>query len=137
MPPYIGRREGEFCPPGPIPLLMPPGNSVIGTENLLLFFLQLFHLTVLFFHYQQLVSGVGHQYWSNYRSWLNMVVGGGTNIMAGQVLIVKNNTKQTGTELGQAQLKLGFDFTLIFCRFGFFRCVSIKLVWWISFFRFD
>ena len=26
--------------------------------------------------------------------------------------------KQAGTELGQAQLKLGLDFTLIFCRFG-------------------
>ena len=26
---------------------------------------------------------------------------------------------QAGTELGQAQLKLGLDFTPIFCRFGF------------------
>ena len=27
-------------------------------------------------------------------------------------------TEQTGAELGQAQLKLGLDFTLIFFRFG-------------------
>ena len=27
--------------------------------------------------------------------------------------------KQAGAELGQAQLKLGLDFTPIFCRFGF------------------
>ena len=27
--------------------------------------------------------------------------------------------EQAGTELGQAQLKLGLDFTLIFCRVGF------------------
>ena len=27
--------------------------------------------------------------------------------------------EQAGAELGQAQLKLGLDLTLIFCRFGF------------------
>ena len=71
----------------------PPGNSVIDTENLVLFFLQLFHLTVLFFHYQQLVSGVGHQYWSNYRSWLNMVVGGGHKHYGRSGIDYENNTK--------------------------------------------
>ena len=29
--------------------------------------------------------------------------------------MVKKNGEQVGTELGQAQLKLGFNFTLIFC----------------------
>ena len=32
--------------------------------------------------------------------------------------ILEVGKKQAGTELGQAQLKLGLDFTLIFCRFG-------------------
>ena len=27
--------------------------------------------------------------------------------------------EQAGTELGQAQLKLGLDFSLILCKFGF------------------
>ena len=31
----------------------------------------------------------------------------------------KIKAKQAGAELGQAQLKLGLNFTLIFCRFGF------------------
>ena len=34
-------------------------------------------------------------------------------------LSCKNRKKQAGAELGQAQLKLGLDFTPIFCRFGF------------------
>ena len=33
-----------------------------------------------------------------------------------------------GTELGQAQLKLGLDFTLIICKFGFSPLELIKLV---------
>ena len=37
--------------------------------------------------------------------------------------------KQAGTELGQAQLKLGLEFTLIFCRFGFSPFGLIELVW--------
>ena len=36
--------------------------------------------------------------------------------------------KQAGAELGQAQLKLGFDFTLIFCRFGFYSFGLVELV---------
>ena len=36
--------------------------------------------------------------------------------------------KQAGTELGQAQLKLGLDFN--FCRFGFFGFSLIDLVWY-------
>ena len=31
----------------------------------------------------------------------------------------RKNNQQAGAELGQAQLKLGLDFTPIFCRFGF------------------
>ena len=37
--------------------------------------------------------------------------------------------KQAGTELGQAQLKLGLDFSLIFCRIGFSPLRLIELVW--------
>ena len=36
--------------------------------------------------------------------------------------------EQAGTELGQAQLKLGLDFTLIFCRIGY--------VWFFTFLKF-
>ena len=36
--------------------------------------------------------------------------------------------KQAGAELGQAQLKLGLDFTLIICRFGFSPFGLIELV---------
>ena len=32
---------------------------------------------------------------------------------------LNQNLKQAEAELGQAQLKLGLDFTPIFCRFGF------------------
>ena len=45
--------------------------------------------------------------------------------------------KQAEAELGQAQRKLGLDFTLIFCRFGFSRFGLIELVWCILFGRFD
>ena len=38
---------------------------------------------------------------------------------------VQDKEKQAGTELGQAQLKLGLDFTLIVCRFG----LNLDLVW--------
>ena len=38
--------------------------------------------------------------------------------------------KQAGTELAQAQYKLGLDFTLNFCRFSL--CIGlVKLVRWI------
>ena len=40
-------------------------------------------------------------------------------------------------KLGQAPLKLGFDFTLFLCRFGFVGFGMVKLVWWILFCRFD
>ena len=40
----------------------------------------------------------------------------------------KKRLRQAGTELGQAQLKLGLDFTLIFCRFGFSPFGLIELV---------
>ena len=36
--------------------------------------------------------------------------------------------KQAGTELGQAQLKLGLEFTLIFCRFGYSTFVFMGLI---------
>ena len=36
---------------------------------------------------------------------------------------------QAGAELGQAQLKLGLDFTLFFCRFGFPGYSLAELVW--------
>ena len=37
-------------------------------------------------------------------------------------------TEQTGAELGQAQLKLGLDFTLIFFRFCLIELVGITAV---------
>ena len=37
--------------------------------------------------------------------------------------------KQAGAELGQAQLKLGLDFTLIFCRFGLSRFGDLACGW--------
>ena len=37
--------------------------------------------------------------------------------------------KQNLAELGQAKLKLGLKFTLIFCRFGLFRLSLVELVW--------
>ena len=36
--------------------------------------------------------------------------------------------RQAGTELGQAQLKLGLELTLIFSTFGFSRFGSMELV---------
>ena len=36
--------------------------------------------------------------------------------------------EQAGTELGQSQLKLGLDCTVIFCRFGFSSFGLIELV---------
>ena len=45
--------------------------------------------------------------------------------------------KQAGPKLGQAQLKLGLDFTLIFYTFGFSVFSSVELDWWILFCRFD
>ena len=39
-----------------------------------------------------------------------------------------NKSKQAGTELGQAQLKLGLDCTLIFCRFCLFPFGLIVIV---------
>ena len=39
--------------------------------------------------------------------------------------------KQAGAELGQAQLMLGIDYTLIFCRFRFSRLGLAELVGWI------
>ena len=45
----------------------------------------------------------------------------------------QENHKQAGAELSQAQIKLGLDFSSIFCRFGFARFGLVELVWWISF----
>ena len=39
-----------------------------------------------------------------------------------------NYNNQAGTELGQAQLKLGFDFTLNFFRFGFSSSVFLEFI---------
>ena len=36
-------------------------------------------------------------------------------------------------KLGLSLAKLGLDFTLIFCRFGFSGFGLVELVWWISF----
>ena len=44
--------------------------------------------------------------------------------------------KQAGAELGQAQLKLGLDFTLIFCRIDFTGYSLKELVWLILFCKF-
>ena len=49
----------------------------------------------------------------------------------------KKKDQQAGTELDQAQLMLGLDFTLIFCRFGFSRFCLVGLVCSIKFCRFD
>ena len=48
-------------------------------------------------------------------------------------MIFRKNGKQAGAELGQAHLKLGLNFTLIFCRFGFSTSGLIVLVGWIFF----
>ena len=42
---------------------------------------------------------------------------------------LRNIYKQAGAELGQAQLKLGLDFTLIFFKFGSSRFGLVHLVW--------
>ena len=39
--------------------------------------------------------------------------------------------KQAEAELGQAQLKLGLDFILIFFKYGFSRFGLVELVWGI------
>ena len=39
--------------------------------------------------------------------------------------------KQAEAELAQAQVKLGLEFTIIFCRFGFSRFGFVELVRWI------
>ena len=44
--------------------------------------------------------------------------------------------EQAGAELGQAQLKLGLDFTLIFCRIDFTGYSLKELVWLILFCKF-
>ena len=49
-------------------------------------------------------------------------------------LLSKKNDKcleQAGTELGQAQLKLELDYTLIFCRFVFSKLGLVELVEWL------
>ena len=43
-------------------------------------------------------------------------------------ILTDGKSKQAGTELGVAQLKLGLDFTLIICRFGFSPFELIELV---------
>ena len=43
---------------------------------------------------------------------------------------------RAGAELGQTHVKLGLNFTLIFCRFSFSRFGLIELLWWISFVQF-
>ena len=52
-------------------------------------------------------------------------------------LISEHIVEQAGTELGQAQLKLGLDFTLIFCRFGSPICIDriglIEYIWFVVF----
>ena len=39
---------------------------------------------------------------------------------------------QAGAELGQAQHKLGLDFTLILCSFGFSRFGMVELIRWFQ-----
>ena len=48
--------------------------------------------------------------------------------ICGKKNVWRNFRKQAGTELGQAQLKLGLDFTLIFCRIGFSPLRLLELV---------
>ena len=50
------------------------------------------------------------------RIQLNTVI---HNIYNYMCVTLRKGVKQAETELGQAQLKLGLDFTLIFCRVGF------------------
>ena len=47
-----------------------------------------------------------------------------------QILIfkIRKIIEQAGAELGQAQLKLGLDFTMIFCIFGFSTFGLVKLI---------
>ena len=42
---------------------------------------------------------------------------------------IKKTKIQAGAELGQAQLKLGLDFTLILFRFGFTGYSFAEVVW--------
>ena len=49
----------------------------------------------------------------------------------------ENEIKQAGAELGQAQLKLGLDFNLIFCKFDSSGFNLVELVCWILFCKFD
>ena len=42
--------------------------------------------------------------------------------------VCNKKLEQAGAELGQAQLKLGLDFTLIVCRFSLYRFFLIVLV---------
>ena len=44
---------------------------------------------------------------------------------------VRKIVEKAGADLGQAQLKLGLDFTLIFCKFGSSAFGLVKLVGWI------
>ena len=44
--------------------------------------------------------------------------------------------KQAGGELGQPQLKLGLDFTLIFCRFGLSAFIRIGRIGFVGLNRF-
>ena len=37
--------------------------------------------------------------------------------------------EQAWADLGQAQFELGFDFALIFCRFGFLKSSLVELNW--------
>ena len=52
-------------------------------------------------------------------------------------LFSQKNIKQAGAELGPAQIKLGLDFTLIFCRFDLSGFNLVVLVQWILFCRFE
>ena len=45
---------------------------------------------------------------------------------------IEDKTKQAGAKLGQAQLKLGLDFSLFFGRFGL-----VEFGCWVLFCRFD
>ena len=44
------------------------------------------------------------------------------------LIVHTRRMKQAGAELGQAQLKLGLDFSLILCRIGFSRFGLVELV---------
>ena len=77
------------------------------------------HLSVLNGHYKQIFQNKSFDL-SNF-----LIV----FLLQNRVVGTERRGKQAGSELGQAQLKLGLDFTLIFFRFGLSRFGHLVCGW--------